>query len=433
MIEPGKTGGPGAMGAKILVANLRSRGHDVEHRRCGVANDQIDMFADVIQPDAWFISTIYVRQWIHLRKMFAETIRQPMWRDERSSGAPLIVFGGQTSFAPEPIAAFADVVALGDGEVTGSAIARMIDRGMSREAIMEEVGGGGHRGLWAPGRGPRVLGRAEDRSYSLSVINPGGRGQAIEVARGCRSRCSFCPIGWAGGTYREAPQREVERLVRSMRGRRVNLYAPDYSSVSYVDRLDDLVTSVGCRSAGVDARLDATHRHMARMGGAPAKSWAFGIEGPSERLRRAIGKPLSVAQIVDTMRDLKDVGVRWYMIAGLPGEADSDFDELRDLISAVTSERDRNLEITMTLLQPVPHTPLEGEDARFPARSHERVKGMIEWARSRSGVWIREPKGADLHEHDAGLQRADAGVSRYLAESAGSSPSSGRWRDLVDL
>src|SRR5690606_8126837 len=159
------------------------------------------------RPDAYYISTIYTRQWTYLPSLFRR-LGISLWQRERSEGDPLVAFGGQTSYAPEPIADFADVIALGDGELTGNYIAGLIDQGVPQRDIL--TGLDGRRGVYVPSRYPGddrpAFKRWEADAYEPRIIYPGDNSDSrptIEVARGCRSKCAFCPIGWAGGTYRE--------------------------------------------------------------------------------------------------------------------------------------------------------------------------------------------------------------------------------------
>jgi len=110
-------------------------------------------------------------------------------------------------------------------------------------------------------------------------------------------------------------------LLTAHAGRAVNLFAPDYSSVSWADAADTLMEGHGCKQRGRDARMDATVRRLM-----PARSYSFGIEGVSARMRDLIAKPLSEDAILGAMADLSGRGlqVKLYFIVGLPGETPDD-------------------------------------------------------------------------------------------------------------
>jgi len=455
IVEPGPTGGPGNMGVKILAHSMRQSGHDItimrvlNEKQAAVANVQPELFdtgtkaiataESLPKPDAWFISTIYTRQWLYLPMTFRR-MGLPMRADQRDENAPLVVFGGQTSFAPEPIAPFADIVALGDGELTGNHIGQLLDEGMTKEDIMATVCT--TVGFYVPQiHMPEDyrFRRWEMPNHEPIIIWPGDEGEkspTVEVARGCQSKCAFCPIGWAGGTYREGDlttlQTELQTIAK--RRARVNLFAPDYSSVSYVSDLDRFAESLGCKNAGLDARLDKAEKHMGK--GGTVKRFSFGIEGLSDRLRKAIGKPLKFDKITEVMSRLEGVTIKWYVIIGLPGETKDDFAEFKAMCEQVMANHGTRLDVTLTHLQAVPHTPLERDLMLYNEDSIRYAHGLRLWAKQ---MWEQKQwmllfsalKGRDLHEHDAMIQRAGREAADYLeiARHSTSYISEGKWRE----
>ena len=450
--EPGTTGGVGAMGMRLLIQALRARGHEIT--RVKLYRDKAEESAPALfpgildeghhdatrlpRPDAWFVSTLYPRQWVDLPDMFRRIGVGALTAD-RAPSDPLVAIGGQAMIAPEPIADFADVIALGDGEATGVEIAALLEGHSRRLDVMALLDG--RRGFYVPSRSPLgTLTRAE-ASLSSPLVQAVESHDAtvVELARGCASKCAFCPIGWAGGTYREAEPEAVRAAIVQLRGKRVNFFAPDYSSVSWVDELEIVAEEHGCKQAGRDARLDAAARHIAH--GKGIKTYSFGIEGISERLRAAIGKPLSDDKIVATMAALIGAGVRnirWYVILALPGEGAEDRSAFDRLCERVREVYRAKLDITFTHLQSVPHTPLQWIDNRYSADAlayHGTVRQRFaEWWKEDKTQWMASGfKGRELHEHDAWLQRASRGAGAYIAALNGSKAklADGRWREIA--
>lgn len=126
--EPESTNGVGSLGVRLLVASLQAKGHLVKKVHLvsvkGIT-EPTELTPTYVKtsmnwldkPSAWFISVLYVRQYEALSTMFSR-MELPMLASHRRDTDPLIVFGGQFANAPEPIAEFADVIALGDGEVS---------------------------------------------------------------------------------------------------------------------------------------------------------------------------------------------------------------------------------------------------------------------------------------------------------------------------
>lgn len=454
--EPGTTGGVGAMGMRILVRSLRSQGHDVTRVRmyrkkeadqtslfagAGVVHEEVTDASRLPRPDAWFVSLLHVRQFWDLPDLFRR-MGVGLRACDRKASDPLVAFGGAAMIQPEPVADFADVVALGDGEVTGDIIARECEKGWSRNDAMRGLIGA--RGIWIPLLDPSgILVRAESAIRDPYIPAEDTQRDTIELGRGCASKCAFCPIGWAGGTYREAPLEALGETLVRLRGKPVNFFAPDYSSLSYVDDLERQIDRVGCRSTGRDARLDAAWRHVKT--GKGVKAYSFGVEGISARLREAIGKPLGAQKIVDMMRALQDgkVGIsKWYMILGLPGETDADLEEFIDLLKEVRQVYRGALNITTTHLHAISHTPLQWCDARYSVPATLRKDRIFELVK---GWYVRGeiPKqwlqlnwnGRELHESDAWLLRAGRKASEAIerVNSNAAKVSDGRWREGIDV
>jgi len=447
--EPSKTGGVGAMGVRTLIKALRSAGHDVlrVHLYGSTEPGESTMEAEhtrdatlLPRPDAWFVSLLYPRQFVDLPDTLWRLGVHPL-AEKRQPSDPLIAFGGQSMIAPEPIADFADVMALGDGEVTGVESARNLDAGATRGDVMRELDG--RPGFYVPSRSPKAaFVRVEGEMAPGHVEGEGGRSPIIEAARGCASKCAFCPIGWAGGSYRERPMADVEQSLLALKGKRVNVFAPDYSSIGHLDSLEEAITSAGCKNSGKDARLDKTLKILNKGDG--VKSYSFGIEGLSERLRAAIGKPLPGAKIVDALRLLSGhvQQVTLYLILGFPGEGDDDLKEFIGLLDQIREVYfGKSLHLTTTHLHSIPHTPLQWIDARYSYAASERQKVIFEKIKAwweptgeRPRTWIVQNwNGPDRHEYDGWAHRADRRASAFYTAIRGCAAkmADGRWRDVA--
>lgn len=458
VVEPGGGGGVAAMGASILVGALRANGQDVHRIRLDDdAADTPSLFpvqgraasaASLPMPDAWYISLLTPRSWLRLPELFGR-IGVPLWAAERTAAHPIVVAGGQSMIAPAPIRPFFDAVALGDGEVTGLSAAHEMSG--TKQARLDRLAAlPGWLAFGASGTLCRVEGGAPTPRL---LLTPGGRSQAVELARGCASKCAFCPIGWAGGRYREADRDAVRKIIAEASPMMaLNLYAPDFSTVSWADEAEEAAVSQGCRPAGRDARLDRTlARIKAGQEHTNGKSYSFGIEGVSARLRVAISKPLSVDDIIETMKALNGRVrvVTWYLIIGLPGETSVDREEFATLLAAVREVYHGRLELTLTPFQPVPHTPIGREDAHWNADAYQwaldlRAALAAGDKGSAGRTMATNPKGRETTEHDAWLQRAGEWAAPYIASHGGrqvgestaardSWVASGKWRRRAPL
>lgn len=168
---------------------------------------------------------------------------------------------------------------------------------------------------------------------------------ALFCSRGCKHFCAFCHTGWS---YEFSEHPEPQGLIEVDWSRKYNYISNALSDVSFYGILPD----------GISA--SHTLRQAAKCEN-PGRFVRVGIEGVSERLRRAIAKPLSNQDLVDYTIALNDrgVGVRWFMIAGLPGETRDDWEQLRECVRAYSTQRTRgNLHISFTAYVPEPSTPI---------------------------------------------------------------------------
>jgi hypothetical protein len=228
----------------------------------------------------------------------------------------------------------------------------------------------------------------------------------------------------------------------------VNFFAPDYSSVSNSGEIESIIDRAGCSNSSRDGRADATLRNIRTGGG--VKSYSFGIEGLSERLRKAVNKPISDSDIVTVMRALQDGGVgivRWYVILALPGETDSDCHKFIELLSAIREVYRGRLDVTTTHLHGLAHTPLQWIDGHFSEAAASRERAIVEWAKEKNiaglapgglrgcEMYFGGMVGRKTHDADGYLYRAGREASAAIenANSVAARVKDGRWANGIDV
>lgn len=308
---------------------------------------------------------------------------------DRSAADPLVIVGGQAATAPGPIEPFADVVYVGEAEAHVPDLMRALETaraaGWSRSRTLEAVAA--VPGCLVPSHLPEghVVHQvfAEDISLTLRqrICVSHRAVQRLEIARGCKSRCGFCALGWRA-PYRENAASEVIHALQATRAagiREIHLSAGDAEGHSEIETLRDAVRALGLRDHGWTGRLD-TMRDCSVSAG---KQFAFGIEGLSHRLRRAVGKPrLTNDYIVQEVEAYWRSGGRrlmFHLIGSLPTESDLDameFEELLDRLAYIAhSLRVRfHLEVGRQPFGPLPHTPMQ---YCAPGISTERIGRVV--------------------------------------------------------
>lgn len=304
---------------------------------------------------------------------------------DRPDRCPIVVIGGQAATAPAPVLPFVDVVFVGEAEAGLQALAAELDlwrAGRSRRATLEAVAA--LPGCIVPSCLP--VGHVVDQVFAadlristdhlLSVSlssNP-----RIEIARGCRGpagamlpperwkACGFCVLGWRR-PYQEAPAADVIAAVERVRaqgGRQLHLSAGDAEGHTQIRAIREAVSRLGIHDHGWTGRLDT----IADCHVQPGKLYAFGIEGLSHRIRRAVGKPRLTDEVI-----AKGLGDYWrqggrrvllHVIGGFPTEGQADVDAFAELLERLGQEaaglgETIHAKVGRQPFNPMPHTPMQ--------------------------------------------------------------------------
>lgn len=323
--------------------------------------------------DAIMISVLDTRCMVAAAKHFREW-RVPFRREHRDESWPVVIAGGQGLHNPLPMAPVADVIAIGDGEDTVPALLRAWHSAPTRNAFLAAAAE--IEGIYVPSVHDRrtdtiVQAVAQDVGITLresvSVSNDGTR--RIEIARGCRYKCAFCSLGWRTPMRENSPQ-DVVAAIR-LSPKRVHLQAGDAESHSGIDEIRTTLRAHGGHDQGWTGRLDSLFENPDQT--IPGnKRYAFGVEGVSFRLRRAVGKGYLTDDRLaeDTVRffasiDGEDTRGRaaWHVIAGLPTERTEEVADLIRVVQRIDRARRgrirRNLAIHWQPFQPLPGTPMQ--------------------------------------------------------------------------
>lgn len=328
----------------------------------------------------------------------------PLRSAERDTRHPLVIAGGHATFNPEPVAEFVDAFVIGDGEEAIVDVVRAWERvrHMGRETQLEALAR--VPGVYVPRfyevdynpdgtvarirsihpaaplpvrrRVVPVLPPPPTRQLVPNVTVAHDRG-VVEIQRGCIRGCRFCHAGMVTRPLRERPLEEVLAAVDEILAHTgyeeialLSLSSADYSRIGelvraladrYADRhLSISLPSLRIESFSVDL-ADAISRGR-RTG------FTFAPEAGTERMRRAINKPVPADQLVEIAREVFRRGwrtVKLYFMIGLPGETPEDVRAIADLARAVLAEgrkvhgRKAQVNISISTFVPKPHTPFQ--------------------------------------------------------------------------
>ncbi len=350
----------------------------------------------------------------------------PLSRDRPVQDPPVILGGPLTGINPRPLAPFADLVVVGEADAAIHTLCDALERG-PLEDLPDAPG------LFWPGRGagepPAPLRLAAEHLPAWSAIwSPDAEltnMALVEVARSCKRACAFCASSrLAMGPCRTVPADAILAAIPEA-APRVGLVGTAVSDHPDLRRLLESVVArgreVGVSSIRVD-RLDAELLELLQRGG--LRTLTVGVDGASERLRRAVRKGVTEEHLVRAAELAQAAHLRrlkLYQLVGLPEEADADLDELVALVERLA--RIVPVTLTVTPFVPKPGTPLF-DASPLPVKEIQRRLKRVQH-RLRRVARVR-PDSARWAWVEAQIARGDAatGEAVLAAERAG-----GRYAD----
>lgn len=289
----------------------------------------------------------------------------PLRAAARRPHDPLILMGGVCAFSnPEPVAPFMDFIVVGEGEeLVGELIQAYREGYREREAFLDALVGlpgvyvperydiaYGEDGTLAavePRRGapPIVVKRRlqqVDAFRTIAAIKTPlaeyGHMALVEVGKGCGRGCRFC---LEGQVYRPVRHRSVAALrdtiadLAAQGETRIGLVGACVSDYPWIGDLLKIVEDNGMElsisSLRADSLSDDLVASLARGG---HRTLTVAPEAGTERLRRAIRKPITDAQLMtacDLVRAHGIPNLKCYFMIGQPTETADDVAAIPDL------------------------------------------------------------------------------------------------------
>jgi len=380
----------------------------------------------------------------------------PLTSEARAENDPLVIAGGQCMCNPEPVAPFFDVIVNGEGEevlyeIADTLIAMKGKPRRQRLQRLAQISGCYVPQFYAPGQDaarptrvqplqpglPARIARRRVQEFASSplVTNPlqsyleiPSDKAYLEVMRGCPQGCRFCQAGYITRPARARPVAKIAQAAGEL-ARNTGADEIGLLSLSTLDhpQVGELVTAVKAAlpsAVGVampSLRADRMSTELAQLLRRPREtSITIAIETGSELLRRAINKRLTDEGIYHTFENLMQAGwhkFKLYFMCGFQDETLAEMDSIASLISRILSIARENdyrrprLRISIAVLVPKPHTPLQWQAMERPEITRTKQQHLRQQLR-------RYGKVVQLSWHDAEQSVIEALLARGGRELA---------------
>jgi radical SAM superfamily enzyme YgiQ (UPF0313 family) len=268
---------------------------------------------------------------------FLELSNLNPWRTERDESDPVVIIGGPlTSSNPYPLAPFADVICIGDGEMIVPIIAEAYRESSNRTEFLEMLEG--RPGIFLPDRDvaePMWATAPKEKLPAYSqIVTPNSELSnmfLVEAQRGCPRPCTFCLARTMYGPNRN---NEADDLLACIPDwvKKVGLVGAALSDFKHTKHVGRVLTERGVKLGVSSIRADTVDEELAQIlrdGG--LRSFTVASDAASQRLRDWMKKGISEEDLIRTAEISKRLGfsgLKVYMMIGLPPENDDDITEL---------------------------------------------------------------------------------------------------------
>ncbi len=319
---------------------------------------------------------------------------------ERGEKDPFVIIGGPcATFNPEPLADFADMVVIGEGEETLPKLLQLLEqlRMEKKDRTEKLLAAAQLPGVYVPqfykpvyddaghfaamerlADVPETIVRQwvrdlDEYPHTSAIISPYTEFSnmfIVEVARGCGRHCRFCMAGYC---FRKPRSRNLKLLLEDIRNRpeataKVGLMGAavsDYPEMKQLTKtLAEEAVPFSCASLRADSLDLPLVQALAKSG---QRTMTVAPEAGSVRMRAAINKGITEEHIYEAMEYAAQAGMpntKLYFMIGLPGESDEDIEEMVALVHRVRKRMDElghtgDLVLSVNAFVPKPFTPYQ--------------------------------------------------------------------------
>ncbi len=319
--------------------------------------------------DAIAFSVSFENDYLHVLQVL-RLAGIPLRASDRGPRDPLVILGGAAMFLnPEPLAPFADLVAVGEGEpmvprmmealLGGTDPRRGLDSLQARDGFyvpsryeVRYRDDGTVAGYDGPGPVKRQRGWPGTMGFPQSVVLTPHTEMSmkfmVEISRGCPCMCRFC---WAGYNYlpvRGFTRAELVARAREVRSvtNRIGLVSTAVCDHPEIDGIVDDLAAMEYEVSVASLRLDdLTPQFVFKLADTGVQGLTLAPECGSDRMRRVLNKQFTNEEILDKATWIFENGIqnlKLYYMVGLPFEEHADVEAIVDLTDRI---RERMLQV----------------------------------------------------------------------------------------
>jgi radical SAM superfamily enzyme YgiQ (UPF0313 family) len=362
--------------------------------------------------DAIAFSVSFENDYLHVLQVL-RLAGVPLRAEDRGPRDPLVILGGAASFLnPEPLAPFADLVAVGEGEaLVPRMMAALLGASEPRRGLLalrpqdgfyvpsryevRYAADGRVSSYDGPGRVRRQRGVAGAMSFPQSIVltphTEMSMKYLVEISRGCPCMCRFC---WAGYNYlpvRGFTRAELVARAREVRSatNKIGLVSTAVCDHPEIEGIVDDLAAMDYEVSVASLRLDdLTPEFVFKLADTGVQGLTLAPECGSDRMRRILNKQFTNAEILDRASWIFENGIqnlKLYYMVGLPFEEEGDIEaivgltaEIRERMLKVARGRGRvgRLHPSVNPFVPKPGTPYQWLPMEDPKQSDRKLQQL---------------------------------------------------------
>ncbi len=353
----------------------------------------------------------------------------PLRAEDRDETHPMVIAGGQACYNPEPMTAFIDAFAIGDGEDVTLEIVKTYQAwkksGAPKQSLLIDLAQ--ISGVYVPalydvaylpdGRlksvKPKLNSVPEVVHKSIAPkLPPPIKKQlvpnvqivhdriAVEIMRGCTRGCRFCH---AGIVNRPVRQRNVDEILDAIQS---GVKATGYEEVSLLslsssDHTEILDIAKAVYEQNKESRLSVSLPSLRIASFSvdlmdelkdlrPGGGFTIAPEAATDRMRAIINKPLDDEELFKTVETIFEHGwlnLKMYYMIGLPGEHMEDVEAILETAKKVQQIGRRlrgnrvRVHVSVGTFIPKPHTTLQWTASEDTSTVQEKIDFLKEGTR----------------------------------------------------